>query len=317
MVASSSTGPLTVILGATGAQGGSVVNALLHSARPYRIVALSRSTSSNKAQQLREKGCEVVEADVGKKETLEKAFKGAQIVFAMTEFWSDQNAARELEDGKRIVDAAKAAQTVQLFVWSGLEPVREISKGKIREVVHFDSKAAITAYARSSGLPLAVVEPGCYMSNFLSGTLGPHRTANGEVEWRLPVTGRTVVSLLDAQADYGAFVRAAIEVPGLQAGCEVLACAEELTLETMVRQWSEVTGVKATYRQITPAQFLEAIPGSIGVELLEMLQWFEQYGYFGRKSISKSVHALQVKVKTWKEWVKEQKWAVLDEGVKM
>lgn len=90
--------------------------------------------------------------------------------------------AKEVQDGKLLVDSAKEAG-VKLFVWSGLEPVSKVSGGKFTKVLHFDTKvrtldhrplspadlgsqASITDYAKSIGLPLAVVEPGFYLSNF-------------------------------------------------------------------------------------------------------------------------------------------------------
>jgi hypothetical protein len=59
---------------------------------------------------------------------------------AVTNFWQHMSADKEIEDGKRIVDAAKAAGTVKQLIWSGLEPVKEISGGKFTGVGHFDSK---------------------------------------------------------------------------------------------------------------------------------------------------------------------------------
>lgn len=58
------------------------------------------------------------------------------------------NFGKEVEDGKRIVDAAKAAG-VSHFIWSGLEPVSQVSGGKYKHVEHFDSKA------RPLSLPLS------------------------------------------------------------------------------------------------------------------------------------------------------------------
>jgi uncharacterized protein YbjT (DUF2867 family) len=64
---------LIVILGATGKQGGSVVDAFLGDER-FTIRAITRDESSKKAVALRGKGVEVVNGDLGDTKSLEKAF---------------------------------------------------------------------------------------------------------------------------------------------------------------------------------------------------------------------------------------------------
>ncbi|GAA5912317.1 hypothetical protein JCM6882_002557 [Rhodosporidiobolus microsporus] len=308
MVASTFEGPIVVVIGATGSQGGSVITHLSRSDKPYRLRAVTRDASKPKAKDLEAAGCEVVEADIGKREDLDKVFAGADIVFAVTNFWEHMSAVRELEDGKRLVDAAKGAGTVKLFIWSGVESVRKGSQGKLREVAHFDAKADITEYALVSGLPIANVQAGCYMHNFTGTNFKPSRNpSTGELEFALPISEKTNMSLLDVVSDYGAFVRAAIELGGGKP-LEVLGCSEEKTVREMVNEFNEVTGSNAQFRQLTPPQFLELVPGQIGVEMLEMLQWFEQYGYYNGKDVVPSQKAASglggVKLTPWKDFVK-------------
>lgn len=77
-----------------------------------------------------------------------------------------------------------------------------------------------------------------YMYNYLGG-MGPHQCADGTLEWSLPISGDSIMSIVDPKADYGTFVRAAIESPSLGAGSTTLACAEEITLHEMNRQFCE------------------------------------------------------------------------------
>lgn len=65
--------PLAVIVGATGGQGGSVVDALKRSG-DYKIRCLTRNKTSPGAKALSTEGLEVMEADLNNKESLEKAF---------------------------------------------------------------------------------------------------------------------------------------------------------------------------------------------------------------------------------------------------
>lgn len=101
----------------------------------------------------------------------------------------------------------------------------------------------ITAYANELDVPLLIVSPGCYMSNFASPyfNMAPRKLDDGSVVLSLPVPGSTVVSLLDTEADYGAYVREALEAPQFdgKAGQEVLASSDEKTLEQMVQEFNE------------------------------------------------------------------------------
>lgn len=84
MVASAnSSAPLAVVIGVTGQQGGSVANALIDSAKPYRIVGLTRDVSKPKAKAWIEKGVNMREVNISidNEAAVIKAFEGADIVF--------------------------------------------------------------------------------------------------------------------------------------------------------------------------------------------------------------------------------------------
>lgn len=66
--------PIVAVMGATGAQGGSVVDALLKAGK-WKVRALTRDPKSARCDALREKGVEVVKANAGNKEEIEKAFQ--------------------------------------------------------------------------------------------------------------------------------------------------------------------------------------------------------------------------------------------------
>jgi uncharacterized protein YbjT (DUF2867 family) len=92
------------VLGATGAQGGSVVNHLLKSNK-WTVRGITRNPDSEKAQELKKQGVEVVKADLNSKEELVAAFKGAYGAFAVTNYWESGD--KEFSQGKAIGEAAK------------------------------------------------------------------------------------------------------------------------------------------------------------------------------------------------------------------
>jgi len=60
-----------VVFGATGAQGGGLVNAVLNdSASDFAVRAVTRNAGSDKAKALSGRGAEVVEADIDNPQTI-------------------------------------------------------------------------------------------------------------------------------------------------------------------------------------------------------------------------------------------------------
>jgi len=132
---------------------------------------------------------------------------------------------------------AKAAG-VDLLIWSGLESISKVSGGKYTLADHFESKAAITEYARQSGVPLAVVQAGSYASNF-TGLLVPRKQADGSFVVAVPFGSSTVLPVIDMVQDYGIFVREAIESPAFGPGSEILTYGELITVGDCVSQLAE------------------------------------------------------------------------------
>ena len=76
---------IIAVMGATGTQGSGVVTDLLARGR-FGVRVLTRNPNSEKAKALNTKGCEVVQGDLSKPETLEPAFRGAYGAFLVTNF---------------------------------------------------------------------------------------------------------------------------------------------------------------------------------------------------------------------------------------
>ena len=181
---------LIVVLGATGTQGGSVVNTFLQEPG-WKIRALTRNTSSASAQKLKEKGVhDIVAASLDDPASLVVAFKGAHTVFSVTDFWgpyfnpantekaSDAGVAKnvwagkyEEQQGKNVFDAAAKTEGLQRLIFSGLSNATKWSKGKYPHVYHFDSKARAAEYGQATYPELwkktSILQVGFYLSNSL------------------------------------------------------------------------------------------------------------------------------------------------------
>jgi len=131
---------LIVVFGATGHQGGSVVEAL-QATGEFNIRGVTRNVEKAK-----EKNPEIewVKADQTKPEELKKAFEGAYGAYVVTNFWDKESMGRETEIGTNLAKIAKEAN-VQQYIWSTLPNVEEISGGKI-SVPHFTDKAKVIIF---------------------------------------------------------------------------------------------------------------------------------------------------------------------------
>lgn len=82
--------PLFVVVGSTGTQGRSVIDAIAADDKVYRVRGITRDPSKTSAQELKKLGVDIVAGDVDDASSIVKAFEGAEIVFAMTtsDYWS-------------------------------------------------------------------------------------------------------------------------------------------------------------------------------------------------------------------------------------
>ena len=72
---------LVLVTGATGKQGGAVVEALL--TRGHQVRALTRNSASSAANRLREQGVEIAVGDFTDHDSLVRAARGVDAVYAM------------------------------------------------------------------------------------------------------------------------------------------------------------------------------------------------------------------------------------------
>ena len=76
-----------LVIGATGAQGGSVAKHLLSTGK-FRVKALTRNPNSNKATWLKEAGAEVVQGNLNDLKSLETVMQGCDGVLGCGIYYS-------------------------------------------------------------------------------------------------------------------------------------------------------------------------------------------------------------------------------------
>ena len=234
---------LITILGGTGKQGGSIIDVVL--ARPelsakYALRSITRDTTSGKAQALTGKGVEMVKAELDDLESLKSAFRGSYGVFGVTDFWSIMDKAREIQQGKNIVDAARA-EGVQHLVFSGLPWVEKLTNGELKHVEHFDGKAEIVEYAESAKGDM--VASYFMPAMFIDFTKNQVKEVDGKPTLSMPFPSENIAwPLIDIRRDGGKFVMGIFEAGATANGARVHAVSTWTTPKEVVAALSKVAG---------------------------------------------------------------------------
>ncbi|KAJ7081014.1 NAD(P)-binding protein [Mycena epipterygia] len=307
--------PLVAVVGGTGKQGGSVIKALAESDKPYRIRTFTRDATKPTAKALAKLGAEVVQISlvVENRAQVMEAFAGADVAFLVTDFWEHLNADREAAEGKLLIDAAKAGG-VSRIVWSGIQSVTETSGGKYSRVYHWDSKAAVSAYGRASGVPFVDVQCGFYGSNFLGmNDIMVSKLEDGTFAIRWPTRPSTVLPFIDTAHDYGLWVREVLERPVFPDGGEVLTSSENIAVEDVALQLSRVTGKHVAFKQVSVEEFTRNLqshgfPPHIVVDLVDHFLNYDEFGYYAGKPTA-SHERLARAPRTFVEFAEATDWS--------
>jgi len=301
---------LVVVSGATGAQGGSIVNSLLATGH-YKVRGLTRKPNSAKAQELAAKGVEVVKCDLSAKEDVKNALKDADIAWIVTNFWDPSiigtDVKEEERQGKMIADVAKEIG-LNWLIYSSLPDTTTESGGKYPDILHFAGKNRVEQYIRTVGIPnTTFIYLGFYAQNI--GTFAPMNSKGNEVEVAFPYLGENdVLPVIDSEGDTGPIVAKIIEEgPSKWNGKKVPIAAEYITGKQIADTLSKVTGKIHKFRTLSDEDIAKEFP-SMNSDEIQMYKWYKEYGYYGKDneirdiSIAKKLHP---NIKTYEQYVLE------------
>ncbi|KAG4433673.1 hypothetical protein IFR05_010841 [Cadophora sp. M221] len=297
---------IITVFGATGAQGGSVIKHILADgalSKEFKVRGITRDVSKPAAQALAKQGVEVVSAELNSKESVAAAIKNSHTVFLVTNYWESAKREVEMAQGINVADASKEAGVSHL-IFSSLLNVTEESKGTLTHVPHFDGKADIEKYIRNTGVPCTFVLPAYFMSNYSAFKMMA-KQEDGSYMLAYPISKDAKIPLIDPGSDMGLFVKAAIKHQSKVPGNQVLAAADYYTPEQLVSEFTEVTGKKAIYVQITSEVYKSFCPAPMADEMLDNHLYLESPGYYAGRSLEESHALLDGKPTSWKDFVKQ------------
>jgi len=300
---------ILVVFGATGNQGGSVVNTFLDDpelAKKYHIRAVSRDTNKAAAKALEKKGAEVVQGDVDDASSLPRILKGAHSVFLATFSEYDSSLKeREFRQAKAVADAAVAAGVKQI-VFSSLPPASSLSSNKY-DVPGFDSKWAVEQYIRTLPVKSTFFAPGSFMQNFQTW-LKPKPVGDGTYAIFAPYKLTTEMPLIDTAGDSGKWVASAVEHPE-KYNHQVFSAATRLyTLDEIVKTISKVYGKTVNLQTISIETYKSFLPPGAQEPLAAMNLYVNEFGYYGpntKKLVEESAKHARGHLTTFEEYLKK------------
>jgi uncharacterized protein YbjT (DUF2867 family) len=298
------------VLGATGAQGGGLVRAIL--ADPdgeFAARALTRDASSGKAKALAKLGAEVVAADVDDAASLRRAFEGAHGAFCVTFFWDHFSPEKELAQAKAMAQAAKDAG-VKHVVWSTLEDTRRLVplddpriptlQGRYK-VPHFDAKGEADRFFTELDVPTTFLLTSFYWDNLIHFGSGPKRGEDGRLAFVLPMADKKLPGIAAediGRCAYGVFRRGA-ELVGKTVGI----AGEHLSGAEMAAALTKALGQEVVYSYVPPEVYRTfGFPGAD--DLANMFQFKRDFeDEFRRPRDLALSRSLNPQLQTFSQWL--------------
>lgn len=277
------------VFGATGQQGGAVVDALLdHRAR---VRALVRDPRSDRAQRLAARGVELAAVRAEDPASAAAALAAVEAFSFMTpEANSLEEVEAEIRIGTALVDAAVEAGVPHVVFNSVFGADRESG------VPHHDSKHRIEEYLRKSGLRATMVRATAFMENFAS-VMAPS-LEHGEIVLRLPLPEDAALKMISIR-DIGRVAAALLLGTAEAPGGVVELVGDELTGPRIAAAFGARAGLPARY---------EALPVSVLPNELDQVMFREFANAAHYPSDPAVVRSIEPATLDLAEWIRATGW---------
>jgi len=282
-----------LVIGATGQQGGAVARELL--SRGHHVRAFTRNVDSDSARQIESRGTELAVGDAEELESVARAARGVDAVYAMTTFF-ESGLEAEVRQGLAIADAVNAAR-VGHFVYASVA-----SADRSTGIPHFDSKFEIESHIRALGMPHTIVAPVFFYENLLSPWTLP-----GLVQgtYALPVTPDRPVQQIPIQ-DIASFVSLVIENRDRFLGKRIDIASDEPSGKQAAEIITAASGRPIDYVQVPIAKAYE-----MSADAAKMYEWFDAVGYSAEIETLRGDYP-EVGWHSFEEWAQAQDWDILN-----
>lgn len=292
-----------LITGATGKQGGAVVDALLSRASSdFLLLAVTRNANSASAKRLAAKSpsVKILEGDLDATPAL---FQSARACAGTVPLWgvfsvqtmANSKSDQEVVQGKALVDEAMKSG-VSHFVYSSVERGGdERSWNNPTPVPHFITKHKIEHYLRDStasnqsSMGWTILRPVIFMDNMAPGFFGKvFLTMIRDIMKEKPLQWI-------ATKDIGFFAAEAFHNASAWNKKAIGLAGDELTFSQLSQKFEKTTGAPVG---TTFGMFGKALKYGVA-ELGVMVEWFKQEGYKANMSEVKKFHPAVLGMEEW------------------
>jgi uncharacterized protein YbjT (DUF2867 family) len=301
---------IIAVVGATGAQGGGLVQALLNDPdHEFVVRALTRNPNSEKGKALASLGAEVVQVDVDDATSIKRAFNGAYGAYCVTFFWEHGSPQQELAQATSMAEAAKACG-LKHVIWSTLEDTRKwvpLSDARMPtlmehyKVPHLDAKGEANLAFRRLGVPTTFLLTSFYWDNFIHFGMGPTAGPDGVLAITLPMGKARLPGM--AAEDIGKCAFGIFKDPAAHIGKTVGVAGEHLTGEEMASAFAKAIGRPVRYNAVDPETYRGfGFPGADDLgNMFQFKRDFEEY-YCGARPVAQS-RELNPELQSFETWL--------------
>ena len=250
---------IIAVVGATGAQGGGLVRAILEdSGGGFAVRAITRDPRTPAARQLARLGAQVVAADVNDPASMERAFASAYGAYCVTFFWADFSPQKETVQAGNMARAARVAG-LHHVIWSTLEDTRiRVPLDSQRmptlmgsyKVPHFDAKGMSDHLFTDAGVPTTLLLTSFYWDNLIYFGLGPKKGADGVLAITMPMGNARLPGI--AAEDIGRCAYGIFQGGSQWVGKTVGVAGELLAGGKMAESLASALGQPVRYGDIVP-----------------------------------------------------------------
>ncbi len=274
---------IIAVVGATGAQGGGLVHAILADrSGEFAVRAITRNKDSDAAKALAAAGAEVVTADVDDEASLARAFVGAWGAYCVTFYWAHFSPEKEAAEVRNMAAAAKKAG-LKHVIWSTLEDTRKfipLTDGRMPtlmgkyKVPHFDAKGESDHFFTDAGVPTTFLHTSFYWDNLIHFGMGPKKGPDGRLAFTLPMGDKKMPGI--AAEDIGRCALGVFKDGSRFVGKSIGISGENLTGAQMAASLSRALGREVVYNAVTPAAYRAfGFPGAD--DLGNMFQFYADF----------------------------------------
>jgi uncharacterized protein YbjT (DUF2867 family) len=305
---------IIAVVGATGAQGGGLVRAILaDTSEEFAVRALTRNVGSDKANALASAGAEVTQADIDDVAGVKRAFAGANAAFCVTNFWEHFSPERELAQARNLAQAAKDAG-IEHVIWSTLEDTRRWvpltddrmpTLGGKYKVPHFDAKGEADQIYRDLGVPTTFLLTAFYWENLIYFGAGPKRGPDGKLALTYPLDNAKLPSI--AVEDIGKCALAIFRRGREFLNRTVGIAGEHPTGAEMAAALTRALGQEVRWNPVPPAVYRSfGFPGADDLgNMFQFKRDFNEY-YVGSRNLA-FTRSLNPELQTFEGWLARNK----------